>query len=138
MSRASGSKAAARSTWRTPRPRDSCARRGLESTLLKYVLTRLAWSSALIAMSTVLVFIVLRVLPSDPVIARLGATTGVDPAVLEELRRDAGLDQPIWSQYLSWLGAMFRGDFGSSYFSQRAVGELIVSRLPVTLELTAI
>jgi peptide/nickel transport system permease protein len=104
--------------------------------VLRYALTRLAWSLGLIAMSTVLVFVVLRVLPSDPVLARLGASTAVDPATLEQLRHDAGLDQPIIVQYFRWLGGLFSGDLGLSYTSQFPVRELIAERLPVTLELT--
>jgi len=58
----------------------------------RYLVTRLAWSVLIIVASSMVVFLILRVLPSDPVLARLGATTGVDPGVIERLRREAGLD----------------------------------------------
>lgn len=106
--------------------------------MVRYALTRLAWSLGLIAMSTVLVFVVLRVLPSDPVLARLGASTAVDPATLEQLRHDAGLDQPIVVQYFRWVGGAFSGDLGYSYTSQFPVRDLIAERLPVTMELTVL
>jgi peptide/nickel transport system permease protein len=106
--------------------------------VVRYVLTRLAWSLVLIALSTVLVFAVLRVLPSDPVLARLGASTAVDPATLEQLRHDAGLHQPIVVQYFRWVGGLFSGDLGRSYTSQLPVSDLLAERLPVTLELTVL
>jgi len=102
----------------------------------RFIVTRLAWSAMIIVASSILVFLVLRVLPSDPVLARLGASTGVDPEVIARLRAEAGLDDPIISQYLSWLGGVLHGDLGSSYASQIPVAQIIAERLPVTLELT--
>lgn len=106
--------------------------------MARAVLSRLGWSVVIVLASTVLVFLILRVLPGDPVLARLGASTQVDEAQLQELRRAAGLDAPLVEQYLTWLVGVVTGDLGQSYFSQQAVGELIAGRLPVTLELTLI
>lgn len=104
--------------------------------MIRFIATRMAWSAVIILASSILVFLVLRVLPSDPVLARLGASTGVDPEVIERLRAEAGLDDPIITQYLSWLSGVFRGDLGNSYASQIPVDQIISERLPVTLELT--
>jgi peptide/nickel transport system permease protein len=101
-----------------------------------YVLKRILISAVMIIATSVLIFIVLRALPGDPVIARLGATPGITDATIERLRADAGLDQPLFSQYFSWVGGMFQGDFGQSYFSETSVTTLISQRLPPTLELT--
>lgn len=106
--------------------------------MAKYVLTRLAWSALIVVVSSIVIFLILRVLPGDPVLARLGASTGVDPAVIERLRTEAGLNDPLLTQYLTWLGGIFRGDLGVAYTSQFPVASLIAERLPVTLELTAL
>lgn len=103
--------------------------------MIRFIATRLAWSAVIILASSILVFLVLRVLPSDPVLARLGASTGVNPEVIQRLRGEAGLDDPIIVQYLSWFGGLFRGDLGNSYASQIPVLQIISERLPVTLEL---
>lgn len=106
--------------------------------MAKYILTRLAWSTLIVIVSSIVIFLVLRVLPGDPVLARLGASTGVDPAAIERLRVEAGLNDPLLTQYFTWLVGIFRGDFGTAYASQFPVTSLIAERLPVTLELTAL
>jgi peptide/nickel transport system permease protein len=83
-----------------------------------------------------LIFVVLRALPGDPVIARLGTAQGMNQATIDRLRASAGLDRPVASQYLSWVSGMVHGDLGQSYFSSRPVSALIGPRLGVTLELT--
>ncbi len=97
---------------------------------------RVAISSAMLIATSLIIFIVLRLLPGDPVITRLGSTPGVDAAMIERLRQEAGLDAPMIQQYLTWIGGLVRGDFGQSYFNQFSVTELIGQRLPATLELT--
>lgn len=103
-----------------------------------FVLRRVATSVVMLAAASVLVFVVLRLLPGDPIITRLGATAGNNPELLDRLRRDAGLDDSILSQYFSWVGGALTGDFGQSYFSQFSVTELIGRRIGPTLELTAL
>jgi peptide/nickel transport system permease protein len=97
---------------------------------------RVAISIAMLIATSLIIFIVLRLLPGDPVITRLGSTPGVDAAMIERLRQEAGLDAPMIQQYLTWIGGLVRGDFGQSYFNQFSVTELIGQRLPATLELT--
>jgi peptide/nickel transport system permease protein len=53
-----------------------------------------------------------------------------------ELNAKYGFDQPIWQQYLHWVGAAFRGDFGRSYASQQNVADMILPAIPVTLEIS--
>jgi peptide/nickel transport system permease protein len=101
----------------------------------RYLLRRIATSVVLLALVSVLVFVVLRLLPGDPTIARLGVGQSVDPRAVEELRREMGLDEPILRQYLDWIGGLLRGDLGSSFFSRYSVGTLISQRLAATVEL---
>jgi peptide/nickel transport system permease protein len=101
-----------------------------------FLLRRAASSLSVLALSVVLVFMSIRILPGDPVLAKLGAATEVTPEALEALREEAGLNRPLLVQLFSWIGDAFRGDLGVSYFSQFPVTQLVSERIPVTLELT--
>ncbi|CAB4592092.1 unannotated protein [freshwater metagenome] len=102
----------------------------------RYLFRRALSSSIVLATSVVLVFLSIRVLPGDPVLARLGAATEVTPEALEALRVEAGLDRSLLAQLFSWLSHAVRGDLGVSYISQFPVTQLVGERIPVTLELT--
>ena len=54
------------------------------------------------------------------------------PAVVESIRRQLGLDLPLWQQYLRYLGNLLQGDLGRSYIQKTEVATLILSRLPAT------
>jgi peptide/nickel transport system permease protein len=79
------------------------------------------------------VFVVLRILPVNPLGMLLPATA--TPADMAALTHTLGLDRPLWVQFLIWLGQVVRGDFGVSIQSARAVGPLILQALPTTLQL---
>lgn len=106
--------------------------------MLGFVLRRAATSILMLVAASVLVFVILRLLPGDPIITRLGATAGANPEAIDQLRREAGLEDPILRQYLDWIGGVVSGDFGQSYFSQFSVTELIGRRIGATLELTGV
>lgn len=89
---------------------------------------------ALIGIS-VLIFVMIRLIPGDIVQAIFGQVAHTEEAVAA-LRAYFGLDQPIWLQYVHWLGQVAQGDVGESWRNQIPITELIGSRLPVTLELT--
>ena len=102
----------------------------------RYLLRRALSSSIVLATSLIFVFLSIRILPGDPVLAQLGAATKVTPEALQMLREEAGLDRPLLVQLFAWLSQAFRGDLGVSYISQFPVTQLVAERLPVTLELT--
>jgi peptide/nickel transport system permease protein len=106
--------------------------------VLGFVIRRAATSVLLLVAASVLVFVILRLLPGDPIITRLGATAGANPEAIDQLRREAGLEDPILQQYWEWVRGVLTGDFGQSYFSQFSVTELIGRRIGATLELTAV
>ncbi len=83
---------------------------------------------------TVIAFTLLRLAPGDPVIAFAGDVR--DPAILNQMRHDLGLDQPLPVQYVVWLEHIVQGDFGRSIRTHQRVSEAILERLPATLELT--
>jgi peptide/nickel transport system permease protein len=101
-----------------------------------FLLRRSASSLSVLALSVVLVFLSIRILPGDPVLAKLGAATEVSPEALEAWGRGAGFKRPHRAQLFAWIGDAFRGDLGVSYFSQFPVTQLVTERIPVTLELT--
>jgi peptide/nickel transport system permease protein len=100
----------------------------------RYLLRRVAAFVATLLFVSALVFIVVRVLPGDPVALILG--TEADPEVAARVRRAMGLDRPLGVQYVDWITGAARGDFGVSIQYDVPVTRLILSRLPVTLPLT--
>jgi len=84
-----------------------------------------------LAVSSVLVFAFMAVLPGDPARVALGVNAS-DEAVAE-LRRQFGLDRPLPTQYFDWLGGLLHGDLGTSYVSKAAIGPQVFDRLQVTL-----
>lgn len=100
----------------------------------RYLLRRVAALVATLLVLSVLVFVVVRVLPGDPVLIIMG--TEGSPEAAERLRRAMGLDRPIAVQYVEWLAGALRGDLGVSIQYDVPVGGLILSRLPVTVPLT--
>lgn len=101
-----------------------------------YVVRRVVALVVTLGFVSVLVFVAVRVLPGDPVLVMAGPEA--NPEVVARLREAMGLDRPLVVQYLEWLGRALRGQFGVSLQYDVPVGALIVSRLPVTLPLTAL
>jgi peptide/nickel transport system permease protein len=84
-----------------------------------------------LAVSSVVVFGFMAVLPGDPARVALGVNAS-DEAVAQ-LRQQFGLDRSLVTQYADWLGGLLRGDFGTSYVSKVAIGPQVFDRLQVTL-----
>ena len=87
---------------------------------------------------SVLVFLMLRLVPGTVVEQLIGADAVASPAMVAELKRFFGLDQPWWQQYGRWVAALAHGDLGTSWRTGKPVVELILERLPVTIELTSL
>ncbi|GAT83726.1 ABC transporter permease [Streptomyces sp. F-3] len=85
--------------------------------------------------STFLIFMMMYVLPGDPVRALMGEQA-FDPTLVEKMRHDLGLDQPWWWQYGHYLAGLFQGDFGTEIASKREISEIIAAAFPVTIRLT--
>jgi peptide/nickel transport system permease protein len=101
-----------------------------------FVLRRLAQAIPLLLLVSVVTFALLHAAPGGPLAVFL-SNPNVRPEDIERLRHALGLDRPLWSQYLLWLAASARGDWGFSYSDGRLVSERILERLPATLELAA-
>lgn len=100
-----------------------------------YVLRRLLAIVALAFGISVIVFLIIRLIPGDPVAALLGTSAG-DKEVADRLRAQLGLDLPMHVQYWQWLTALLRGDFGYSYGNQQSVTSLLAANFPATIQLT--
>lgn len=101
--------------------------------MLQFALTRLVRALVTILAVMSFAFLVLR-LSGDPAQVMLGPDTPRE--AVEAFRRQWGLDQPLWWQYLSYIHAIFSGDFGMSMRDRAPVLDIVFSRLPTTLELT--
>ncbi len=103
-----------------------------------YILRRLLQFIPVLIGVSLLIFILMRIVPGDVAIAILIGPDGEgspDPALLEELRDDLGLNRPLVVQYFSWVGNLFQGDWGESVEDGRPVLKKIVTRFPLTFEL---
>ena len=101
--------------------------------MLTYVLRRLLATIPVMLIVAVFVFLMLRLTPSDP--AAIIAGDNANTEQVAEIRRRLGLDQPILTQFVIWMGKTLQGDFGESFFFKKQVAELIVDRLEPTLSL---
>ncbi|MFF1699728.1 ABC transporter permease [Streptomyces sp. NPDC058257] len=81
-------------------------------------------------------FLMIHLIPGDPVRAALGMTAS--PDLVAAKRAELGLDDPLWQQYLHFLGGLFTGDLGSSTISGQPVTQTIGDRLPATVQLAAL
>ncbi|MGO9308618.1 MAG: ABC transporter permease [Spirochaetia bacterium] len=102
--------------------------------LASYVLTRLLLAIPMIFIMLTVVFVVLRVMPGDPVSAMLGDRAPL--RVIEQKKQELGLNKPITLQYLDYLGKLARLDLGDSMIFKQRVSQSIVEKLPATIELT--
>jgi peptide/nickel transport system permease protein len=104
----------------------------------RYVAVRLYSMAVTLIGLSVLVFLMLRLVPGTVVEQMIGADAVASPAMVAELKRFFGLDQPWWRQYGSWVASLGHGDLGTSWRTGKPVVALILERLPVTIELTAL
>jgi len=104
----------------------------------RYIVVRLYSMAVTLVGLSVLVFLMLRLVPGTVVEQLIGADAIASPAMVAELKRFFGLDQPWWQQYGRWVAALTHGDLGTSWRTGKPVVALILERLPVTIELTAL
>jgi peptide/nickel transport system permease protein len=103
----------------------------------RYLVRRVALAIPTLFLVSVIVFAMMRLMPGD-VVTRMVEGHGYAPT-LDALRRDLGLDRPVYVQYLDWIGGIvLRGDFGRSYWTRQPILEEFLRRFPVTLELAGL
>jgi peptide/nickel transport system permease protein len=104
--------------------------------MLKAIIIRLFTSLLVILGSLVLVFVIVYLLPGDPVMSMVDPST-VSPEVIASLRAQLGVDRPLYEQFGSYVGKVLQGDFGKSIVNDEPVLPKIIAHLPATLALTA-
>jgi peptide/nickel transport system permease protein len=103
---------------------------------ITFIARRILLTIPTLFVMSVIVFLILRLVPGDPVRTMLGFRA-TDQNVAE-LRRQLGLDQSLLAQYVGWMSALLHGDLGKDIVSHAPLSELLAQRLPVTLELTGL
>lgn len=103
---------------------------------MQYTLNRLLWMPLVLWAVATLTFLVLRLVPGDPL--NIIATQMVDTEQIARVRAEWGLDQPLWRQYLTFLGNLVRADLGIAISSGVPVTRLLVERIPPTIELAVV
>lgn len=98
-----------------------------------FLLRRLGSVIPTLIFVSIIVFGLQQLIPGDAAVAMAGDE--LNEEAVQEIRQKYGFDQPIYVQYVKWIGNIAVGDFGVSYRSKITVGELILLKLPVTLQL---
>jgi len=101
--------------------------------MLNFVVRRLIAILPVLLAVSLLTFLIASLLPGDLAYVILGDQA--TPENVAALRRDMGLDQPLWWRYLSWLGHVLQGDLGRSFRTGQTVLQAVAERIPVSLEL---
>jgi peptide/nickel transport system permease protein len=101
--------------------------------LTRYLIVRLVSVIPTLIGISILVFAINYMIPGDPALIMAGSEA--TPEVVSALRKQWGLDQPVYVRYLAWLANMVTGNLGDSYFSRQTVVQLVSNALPVTVEL---
>jgi len=104
--------------------------------MYRYILNRLLLSIPTLIGAAALVFVLMRLIPGDICMVRLGGSGGtVSPSALAACHAQIGLERPLPLQFLDFIGGFAVGDFGTSMWSGKPVIQEIASRLPVSLEI---
>src|SRR5688572_23433001 len=103
--------------------------------MLRYLVRRVLLAIPLIFGIVTLLFFVINLAPGDPTL--LMVRPGMRADVIEQMRANFGLDQPLPVRYVKWLGALARGDLGYSFSHSRPVAGVIADMFPNTLLLSS-
>jgi peptide/nickel transport system permease protein len=99
-----------------------------------FILRRLLSMLPVLLIVSMIAFGLLYVLPGDPAVAMLGENAG-NQDTYQALRRELGLNQPMYMQYLNWLGRVVQGDLGRSIRTSESVSTVLLQRVPISLYL---
>ena len=105
--------------------------------MARYILLRLLHGIIVIVIVSIFVFLMMRLLPGDPVLLYLdrAAIVNIEPETLEKLRTEFGLDKPLVVQYLNWINDILHGDLGTSLFQRLPISSIIKQSFPITAHL---
>jgi peptide/nickel transport system permease protein len=106
--------------------------------LAAYIVRRLIQTVLVILLVTIITFLLMHIIPGDPVMALLSHSTSVTQEEIDALRHDLWLDRPIYIQYFHWLNNILHGNLGKSLYFGREVSSLMGERFPVTMYLAGL
>jgi peptide/nickel transport system permease protein len=108
--------------------------------LYSYIARRLAFGALTVVGVSIMVFVVMRILPGDPLVAIFGpeGMTKLTEEQRASYMSELGLSDPLWVQYLRWIKDIIQGDFGHSFFRSESVADMILRRGPLTAEIALI
>jgi peptide/nickel transport system permease protein len=108
--------------------------------LYSYIARRLAFGALTVIGVSIMVFVVMRILPGDPLVAIFGpeGMTKLTEEQRASYMSELGLSDPLWVQYLRWVKDILRGNFGQSFFRSESVADMILRRGPLTAEIALI
>ena len=100
-----------------------------------YILRRILISLPIILVITVIVFLLANMMPGDAVMAMISSDSPMESDLIKLRQGQLGLDLPLYEQYGRWLGNLAKGSLGYSFQTGEPVGQMILTRIPATLEL---
>jgi len=103
-----------------------------------YLIRRLLLMLVTLFGMSILIFVMLRLVPGNITDIIFDSAGFVNPAAKKKIERQLGLDQPIVTQYVSWISGLARGDLGYAYVSEKPAIDEILPRIPVTAKLAAL
>lgn len=104
--------------------------------MIKYIFRRILISIPVLIGITLITFSAYNLAPGDPISAMIDPTLPMSGEMIEQLKEEYGLNQPMPVRYLIWLREAVKGNLGFSFASQRPVSQVIAERVPATLQLT--
>ena len=108
--------------------------------MYSYIARRLAFGALTIVGVSIMVFVVMRILPGDPLVAIFGpeGMTKLTEEQRAHYMAELGLSDPLWLQYLHWVKDIVEGNFGRSFFRSESIADMILRRGPLTAEIALI
>ena len=108
--------------------------------MYSYIARRLVFGALTVVGVSIMVFVIMRILPGDPLVAIFGPEgfTKLSDKERAGYMAELGLSDPLWVQYLAWVKDILRGDFGHSFFRSESVADMILRRGPLTAEIALI
>src|SRR5690349_22529176 len=105
--------------------------------MYSYIARRLVFGAITVIGVSIMVFVIMRVLPGDPLVAIFGPEgfTKLTEEQRANYMRDLGLSDPLWVQYFAWVKDIIQGNFGRSFFRSESVAEMLSRRGPLTAEI---
>ena len=105
--------------------------------MYSYIARRLAFGALTVVGVSIMVFVVMRILPGDPLVAIFGPEgfTKLSDKERAHYMAELGLSDPLWVQYIGWVKDIIRGNFGRSFFRSESVADMILRRGPLTAQI---